>query len=81
MPSRARTIPLSATVTAWAERAAAWSEPGFAFSIPSSCSNSDGKGFKVIEDLGAWQIAERFFGVPRLDILLGPGPHIVRAHR
>ena len=40
-----------------------------------------GEGFSVIEDLGLPEIAERFYGVLRLDILLGPGPCIVRAHQ
>jgi hypothetical protein len=34
-----------------------------------------------IASIGAVQRYVRFFGVPRLDFLPGPGPHIVRAHR
>lgn len=39
-----------------------------------------GEGFSVVEDLGAREIAERYYGVLGRDIRLGPGPHIVRAH-
>jgi methyltransferase (TIGR00027 family) len=71
-----------AIVTVWAERAAALGEPWLSLFDPVELLQLlRGLGFNVMEDLGPPEIAERFFGVPRRDILPGPGPHIVRAHR
>jgi methyltransferase (TIGR00027 family) len=70
-----------AIVTVWAERSAAHGEPWLSLFDPIELLQLlRGLGFDVIEDLGPAEIAERFFGVSRLDILPGPGPHIVRAH-
>ena len=71
-----------AIVTKWAERSAALGEPYLCFFDPIELLQLlRGIGFNVIEDLGPAEIAERFFGVPGRDILPGPGPHILRAHR
>jgi methyltransferase (TIGR00027 family) len=70
-----------ASIMARAERAAASGEPWLSLFEPAElhellrCA-----GFKEIEDLGASEIAERFFGGLGQDIMRGPGPHIVRAH-
>jgi hypothetical protein len=39
------------------------------------------KGFGVVEDLGLAEIADRFYGVLRQGIVIGPGAHMVRAQR
>ncbi|MDN4983212.1 class I SAM-dependent methyltransferase [Bradyrhizobium arachidis] len=71
-----------ADVMATAARAAARGEPWLSFFDPIELLQLlQGEGFSVIEDLGLPEIAERFYGVLRQDIVLGPGPHIVRAHR
>jgi methyltransferase (TIGR00027 family) len=71
-----------ATLMAMAERTAAQGEPFLCFFDPVELRQLlQGLGFNVIEDLGTAEIAERFFGVARRDILPGPGPHILRAHR
>ena len=70
-----------ASLMARAERVAARGEPWLSLFEPAElhellrCA-----GFKVIEDLGASEIAERFIGVLGRDVMRGPGPHIVRAH-
>jgi methyltransferase (TIGR00027 family) len=70
-----------ASVMATAERAASRGEPWLSFFDPIELLQLlRGEGFNVIEDLGLPEIAERFYGVLRRDIVLGPGPHIVRAH-
>jgi methyltransferase (TIGR00027 family) len=70
-----------ASVMATAERAASRGEPRLSFFDPIELLQLlRGEGFNVIEDLGLPEIAERFYGVLRRDIVLGPGPHIVRAH-
>jgi methyltransferase (TIGR00027 family) len=71
-----------ASVMATAERAALRGEPWLSFFDPIELLQLlRGEGFNVIEDLGLPEIAERFYGVMRRDIVLGPGPHIVRAHQ
>jgi methyltransferase (TIGR00027 family) len=71
-----------ANVMATAERAASRGEPWLSFFDPIELLQLlRGEGFNVIEDLGLPEIAERFYGVLRRDIVLGPGPHIVRAHQ
>jgi methyltransferase (TIGR00027 family) len=71
-----------ASIIATAERAAARGEPWLSFFDPNELRQLlRCKGFNVIEDLGLPEIAERFYGVLRRDIMLGPGPHIVRGHR
>jgi methyltransferase (TIGR00027 family) len=70
------------SVMATAERAASRGEPWLSFFDPVELLQLlRGEGFNVIEDLGLPEIAERFYGVLRRDIVLGPGPHIVRAHQ
>ena len=71
-----------ADVMATAARAASRGEPWLSFFDPIELRQLlQGKGFNVIEDLGLPEIAERYYGLLRRDIVLGPGPHIVRAHR
>jgi len=71
-----------ASVMATAERAASRGEPWLSFFDPIELLQLlRGEGFNLIEDLGLPEIAERFYGVLRRDIVLGPGPHIVRAHQ
>lgn len=71
-----------ASVMATAERAAKRGEPWLSFFEPIELLQLlRGEGFNVIEDLGLPEIAERFYGVLKRDIVLGPGPHIVRAHQ
>ncbi|MCG2631074.1 class I SAM-dependent methyltransferase [Bradyrhizobium sp. WYCCWR 13023] len=70
------------SVMAMAERAAARGEPWLSFFDPVELLQLlRGEGFNAIEDLGLPEIADRFYGVLRRDIVLGPGPHIVRAER
>lgn len=71
-----------ASVMATAERAASRGEPWLSFFDPIELRQLlQGEGFDVMEDLGLPEIAERFYGVLRRGLTLGPGPHIVRAHR
>jgi methyltransferase (TIGR00027 family) len=71
-----------ANVMATAERAASRGEPWLSFFDPIDLLRLlQSEGFHLIEDLGLPEIAERFYGVLRRDIVLGPGPHIVRAHQ
>ena len=71
-----------ASVMAMAERAATRGEPWLSLFDPAELLQLlRGKGFKVIEDLGLPEIAERFYGDLRQGITLGPGAHIVRAHQ
>jgi methyltransferase (TIGR00027 family) len=70
-----------ASVMATAERAAARGEPWLSFFDPVELLRVlRGEGFKEIEDLGLPEIANRFYGALGRDVILGPGPHIVRAH-
>ena len=68
-------------VMATAERAAARGEPWLSLFDPAELLELlRGAGFKIVEDLGLPEIAERFYGDLRRDIRIGPGPHIVRAY-
>lgn len=70
-----------ANVIAVAERAAARGEPWLSLFDPAELLELlRGAGFKIVEDLGLPEIAERFYGDLRRDIRIGPGPHIVRAY-
>jgi O-methyltransferase involved in polyketide biosynthesis len=69
-------------VTATAERAAARGEPWLSLFDPAElCELLRREGFKIVEDLGLPEIAERLYGDLRRDIRVGAGPHIVRANR
>jgi methyltransferase (TIGR00027 family) len=71
-----------ASIRATAERAAARGEPWLSFFEPAELHQLlRGEGFNVVEDFGLPEIAERFYGVLKRDITLGPGAHIVRAHQ
>ena len=71
-----------ANVIAMAERAASRGEPWLSFFDPTELLHLlRSHGFAEIEDLGLSEIAERFYGVFGQGIVLGPGPHIVRAQR
>ena len=64
-----------ARIMATAERAASWGEPWLSFFDPIELLQLlRGEGFNVIEDLGLPEIAERFYGVLRRDIMPGSGP-------
>ena len=39
------------------------------------------KGFGVVEDLGLAEIADRFYGILKQGIVIGPGAHMVRAQQ
>jgi methyltransferase (TIGR00027 family) len=69
-----------ANVMATAERAAARGEPWLSLFDPAELFELlRCKGFKIVEDLGLREIAERFYGDLRRDIKIGAGPHIVKA--
>jgi methyltransferase (TIGR00027 family) len=71
-----------ANVMATAERAAARGEPWLSLFDPAELFRLlRCKGFRVVEDLGLTEIAERFYGARSRDIRIGPGPHIVRAYQ
>jgi methyltransferase (TIGR00027 family) len=69
-----------ASVRAASERAASRGEPWLSFFEPVELQQLlQSFGFSLIDDLGLPEISERFYGALRRDIVLGPGPHIVRA--
>jgi methyltransferase (TIGR00027 family) len=71
-----------ANVIAVAEKAAARGEPWISHFDPAELFELlRGEVFKIVEDLGLPEIAERFYGDLRREISIGPGPHIVRAHQ
>jgi len=71
-----------AFIMATAERAAARGEPFLSFFEPAELQELLRRaGFNEIEDLGAPEMAERFYGVLGRGLVLGPGPHFVRAQR
>ena len=71
-----------AFIMATAERAAASGEPFLSFFEPAELQELLRRaGFNEIEDLGAPEMAERFYGVLGRGLVLGPGPHFVRAQR
>jgi methyltransferase (TIGR00027 family) len=71
-----------AQIIATAERAAARGEPWLSlFDPPEMTQLLRDAGFGDVEDLGLPEIAERFYGDLKRGITLGPGAHIVRAHR
>jgi methyltransferase (TIGR00027 family) len=71
-----------ANIIAIAEKAAARGEPWLSLFDPAEVFELlRCEGFKIIEDLGLPEIAERLYGDLRRDIRIGPGPHIVRAYQ
>jgi methyltransferase (TIGR00027 family) len=63
-----------------AARAAARGEPWLSLFDPAELSNMlRNKGFELVEDLGMAEIADRFYGALKQGIVIGPGPHIMRA--
>lgn len=71
-----------ASVMAVAERAAARGEPWLSQFDPAEMSDMLRKaGFAVIEDLGMAALGERFYGVLKKHVRVGPGAHVVRAQR
>lgn len=63
-----------------AARAAARGEPWLSLFDPAEPSNMlRNKGFELVEDLGMAEIADRFYGALKQGIVIGPGPHIMRA--
>jgi methyltransferase (TIGR00027 family) len=71
-----------ANIIAVAESAAARGEPWLSLFDPADLHELLRRnGFKTVEDLGLPEIAERLYGDLRRNVTIGPGPHIVRAHR
>jgi methyltransferase (TIGR00027 family) len=71
-----------ANIIAVAESAAARGEPWLSLFDPADLHELlRSNGFKTVEDLGLLEIAEHLYGDLRRNIEIGPGPHIVRAHR
>ena len=71
-----------AYVTAVAARAAALGEPWLSlFDPPDLSSMLRAKGFGTVEDLGLADISDRFYGILKQGISIGPGAHVVRAER
>jgi len=65
-----------------AESAAARGEPWLSLFDPAELSELlCGKGFGTIEDLGLAELSERYYGALKAGIPIGPGAHVVRAHR
>jgi methyltransferase (TIGR00027 family) len=71
-----------ANIIAVAESAAARGEPWLGLFDPADLHELlRSNGFKTVEDLGLPEIAERLYGDLRRNVTIGPGPHIVLAHR
>jgi methyltransferase (TIGR00027 family) len=71
-----------ASIVATAERAAARGEPWLSLFEPIELHHLlHGVGFNVVEDLGASEIAQHYYGALGRGIAIGPGPHIVRARQ
>ena len=71
-----------ANIIAVAESAAARGEPWLSLFDPADLHELlRSNGFKTVEDLGLLEIAEHLYGDLRRNIEIGPGPHVVRAHR
>ena len=69
-----------ADVMAIAARAASRGEPWLSLFDPAELSKMlRNKGFGIVEDLGLAEIADRFYGALKQGIVIGPGPHFVRA--
>lgn len=70
-----------ANVTAVAMSAAARGEPWLSLFDPAELSDMVRKKGFDIEDLGLAEIAERFYGVLKEGVVMGPGAHLVRVRR
>jgi methyltransferase (TIGR00027 family) len=71
-----------AYVIAVAARAAALGEPWLSLFDPPDLSGMlRARGFETIEDLGLADISDRFYGILKQGISIGPGAHVVRAER
>lgn len=71
-----------ANVMAVAERAASRGEPWLSLFDPVELADMlRSKGFGLVEDLGMTEIADRFYGALRQGIVIGAGPHVMRAQR
>jgi methyltransferase (TIGR00027 family) len=69
-----------AKVMAISASAAARGEPWLSLFDPVELSELlHGRGFGVLEDLGLAEIADRYYGAFKQDVVIGPGPHMVRA--
>lgn len=69
-----------ANVMAIAASAAARGEPWLSLFDPVELSELlHDRGFGVVEDLGLAEISDRYYGPLKQGILIGPGPHVVRA--
>jgi methyltransferase (TIGR00027 family) len=69
-------------VIAVAARAAALGEPWLSLFDPADLSGIlRARGFGTIEDLGLADISDRFYGILKQGIGIGPGAHVVRAER
>jgi methyltransferase (TIGR00027 family) len=71
-----------ANVMEVAAQAASRGEPWLSLFDPAELSKMlRNKGFGIVEDLGMGEIADRFYGVLKQGITIGPGAHIVRAQK
>jgi methyltransferase (TIGR00027 family) len=69
-------------VMAVAARTASLGEPWLSLFDPAELSAMlRDKGFGVVEDLGLAEIADRFYGALKQGIMIGAGPHVVRARK
>jgi methyltransferase (TIGR00027 family) len=69
-------------VMAVAARAASLGEPWLSLFDPLELSEMlRNKGFGVVEDLRLAELTERFYGVLKQGIVIGPGGHVVRAQK
>jgi methyltransferase (TIGR00027 family) len=67
-------------VMAIADSVAARGEPWLGLYQPAEISEMlRSKGFRIVEDLGLAELTERFYGVLKQGIRIGPGGHVVRA--
>jgi hypothetical protein len=63
-----------------AASAAARGEPWLSLFDPVDLSELlHDRGFGVVEDLGLAEIADRYYGAFKQGVVIGPGPHVVRA--
>jgi methyltransferase (TIGR00027 family) len=71
-----------ANVMAVAASAASRGEPWLSLFDPAELSEMlRKKGFGIVEDLGLAELTDRFYGALKQGIVIGAGPHVVRASR